>query len=979
MSSNHVGGVLSGVNPFDYNSSSPITLFLFQTCLILIMCNLVHIPFSKIRQPRVISEVIAGVILGPTVFGQIPNYTKTVFPSASIPGLNLVANLGIILFMFFLGLEVDIEFIKKHLKTALSIGLITLAVPFGFGCLLAIPLFNTYANKDPDDRYVKFTVYMVFIAVSMSVTAFPVLCRILNELRLIKDRAGIVVLGAGIINDILGWVLLALSVILSNSESSPVNTVYILLCTLGWFLIYFFPLKYLLKWILIKTHELDRPKPSPLATMLILLIMFVSAYFTDIIGVHPIFGAFIAGLVVPRENNYVVKLAERMEDIPNIVFIPIYFAVSGLSVDLTLLNKGEDWGYIFAAIGIAVGSKLVSGSVTAYLHGLFFRESLAVGVLMSCKGIVEIVVLTIGLNAGIITQKIYGMFILMALVSTFITTPMTQMIYTDSYRKTIKPRMIQKRNKKRHQENPDLELNFNSSHNRNSNDEEIYMDEITPLTQDDKEELEFIRRKKSLFCFEDITTFIPTRIINIINSTDTISPSLHLLNYLIFAKNSSIQSKLNYHNINSNNSLPNHHGGKTTSTSISRISSGSTLKVKSLKLKHFFSKNNDVYENLSVVDENVQNFDAMIPLKAIHLKLLTERTTDLLQSSKFYHDETYATDVDSHNRNTYVNSDSYLEIFDIFTRLGKIPFSSEVIFSTMREKAINIVNTEMNDSDIVILPLKGSSFNTTQSIITSNGNPSSHRNISWDLNNFEQCCSHMFGLNELSSNFFQNLSKSLKANFIMMISNTGGRICVDRFKKKRYNLLLPNPNLASSDFFAMYLFLYVCYKSILAGDPIRGTIYINGKNIDFLDNLYNLFPDQDWFADASIDIINVDVAEKSIEEISSTSFIEAVLNDNTPEITLDDIEDTTFIIPEHLFSGTVPFSEEVKSTILQGARRKFDVLIPHYYCSERPNSNGPTDPTMVSSQNIKIDDKSELCTSKAYASSTFTTQTNKID
>ena len=189
--------------------------------------------------------------------------------------------------------------------------------------------------------------------ISISVTAFPVLCRILNELRLIKDRAGIVVLAAGIINDIMGWILLALSIILSNAEGSPVNTVYILLITFAWFLIYFFPLKIPIKMDIID-HKLNRSKPSPLATMCILFIMFISAYFTDIIGVHPIFGAFIAGLVVPRDDHYVVKLTERMEDIPNIVFIPIYFAVAGLNVDLTLLNEGRDWGYVFATIGIAV-------------------------------------------------------------------------------------------------------------------------------------------------------------------------------------------------------------------------------------------------------------------------------------------------------------------------------------------------------------------------------------------------------------------------------------------------------------------------------------------------------------------------------------------------------------------------------------------------------------------------------------------------
>lgn len=936
-SSSHVGGVLSGVNPFVYSSTSPYTLFLFQTCLILIMCNLVHIPFAKIHQPKVISEVIAGVILGPTVLGQIPNYTDTIFPSASIPGLNLVANIGIILFMFFLGLEVDTGFIRKHLKTALTIGLITLAVPFGFGCALAIPLFHTYANLDPNAKYVKFTVFMVFIAVSMCVTAFPVLCRILNELRLIKDRAGVVVLGAGIINDILGWILLALSVILSSSESSPVNTVYILLCTLGWFLLYFYPLKYVLKWFLVRYHELDRPKPSPLATMFILLIMFISAYFTDIIGVHPIFGAFIAGLIVPRENNYVVKLAERMEDIPNIVFIPIYFAVSGLSVDLTLLNQGKDWAYVFASIGVAVGSKVSSGTITAYAYGLFFRESMAVGVLMSCKGIVEIVVLTIGLNAGIIEKKIYGMFILMALVSTFITTPLTQLVYPDSYRKNLKSRIIQKNMIKGKK---DAQQDYDS--------ESVPLSDIAEQEQSIYE-LQNFTKSSELFSFEDILTFRPNKYVTIINSTDTISPSLQFLNYMLFNKKPAY--------ISNRSTLMN-----SSAAPISRMSSGSTLiKDKSVRLKKLLSnklrKGNDQIEEhvLDIIDEDgletPSNFDAVIPLKAIHLRLMTERTTDLLQSSTFYDSE--------YPNATFSNSDSYLEIFDIFTRMGKIPFTSEVIFSTMKEKAVNIVSSDIVESDIVILPIKGSGFNTSQYLTARpsapmGGNSSLQYTPSVIFETFEQCYSHMMGLNELSSSFFENLSRNLKSNFILMVSNTGGKRCVDRFKKKRINLLLPNPNIASSDFFALYLFLNMCYKALISGDPVKPTIYVNGKNDEFLDKLYNLFPDHDWFADAAIDIISVDVAEKSINEVRDTSFIELVLNNSLSDYALGDLDNTTFIIPENIFSGAIPFSEEVKETIAQGASKKFDILIAHYHAVNRKLSSHLTPITEFSNNKDNI-------------------------
>ena len=224
------------------------------------------------------------------------------------------------------------------------------------------PLYNAYM----DGHGVEFKVFMVFIAVSLSVTAFPVLCRILTELRLVKERVGIIVLTSGTINDVVGWILLALCIILSNTQSKPVNVVYILLCTFGWFLFCCYPIRLTLRWLFTKFHEFERESPSTLSTLLVLIVVLISAYFTDIIGVHPIFGGFIAGVVIPRDNNYVSRLTARMEDIPNLIMIPIYFTIAGLNVDLTLLNKGSDWGYTFASIGIAVSTKVLSGCCLLY-------------------------------------------------------------------------------------------------------------------------------------------------------------------------------------------------------------------------------------------------------------------------------------------------------------------------------------------------------------------------------------------------------------------------------------------------------------------------------------------------------------------------------------------------------------------------------------------------------------------------------------
>lgn len=861
-----VGGVITGHNPFIYNPGSPVTLWLFQVCLILVVCNLVHIPFSKLRQPKVISEVIAGVILGPTVFGQIPNYMATVFPQASISGLNLTANIGIILFMFFLGLEVDTGFIKKHLRKAVSIGLFSLCVPFGFGCLFAIPLYNTYVTNSETSSRVKFTVFMVFIAVSISVTAFPVLCRILNELGLIKERAGIVVLGGGIVNDILGWILLALSVILSNASSNPINTVYILLCTFGWFLFCAYPIKYALRWILIRTHELERSQPSPLATMCVLFIMFISAYFTDIIGVHPIFGAFMAGLIVPRENNYVVKLAERMEDIPNIVLIPIYFAVAGLNVDLTLLNEGKDWGYVFASIGIAISTKVVSGTIAARLHGLLLRESAAVGVLLSCKGIVEIVVLTVGLNAGIITRKIFGMFVLMALVSTFVTTPLTMLVFPESYRNQIR----------------------SISHNENHTIEKVSEEVLST------EEEESVVTKLS--SFSDVKNFHITEVVNITNSIETISSSLELINSLVVGKPGTISSIMS--------SRPKDCSRKSSNSS----SRPSFSKVK--RLTRVWSRNNDdAATGLTVIGEDALGFELEIPLRAVHLRLLTERTADLLQSSSINNDDPAVT----------VNTDSILQIFDIFARLSHIQFSSEVIFSTIREGSTNIAAMRMKPTDLFLLPLRGASPEISGSAVP----PVEH------YAHFSQFYSHILGLNDLSSGFFSTISSSLKASFAVLISNRGVRAYIDRSKRRSFHLLLPKPNLSSSDFLALHLLLLMCYHNRAVGVPPHGTVYVNSTNEELIDNLHGLFNDRDWSVDSAVNIKSVSCEQKSQEDYSTLPFIDAVLQ--TGEIEMSNAEESTVIIAESSFGGEVPFCDEVKNVILRGSNEKFNVLVVHHY------------------------------------------------
>ena len=909
-----VGGVLSGLNPFHYNPSSPLTLFLFQTCLILITCNLVHIPMAKKRQPKVVSEIIAGIILGPTVFGQIPNYTKTVFPEESLSGLTLTANIGIILFMFFLGLEVETSLIRRHLKAALSLGISTLAVPFGFGCLLAIPLFNTYANIgltpadiDSDDietRYVNFSVYMVFIAVSISVTAFPVLCRILSELSLIKERVGIVVLCAGAINDIFGWILLALSVILSNSESNPVNTVYILLCALAWFLLYFYPVKYCLRWILIKTNELSRSQPSLLATTGILFIMFISAYFTDIIGIHAIFGAFIAGLIVPRDNNYMVKLTERMEDILHIVLIPIYFAVAGLNVDLTLLDDGKDWGYIVLSILVAVVTKVIAGTVVGRMFKLFWREALTSGVLLSCKGIVEVVVLSVGLNSGIISQKIFGMFILMALVSTFVTTPLTMLCYPESYRKQIQMQ--------------DAALTTKTEEDEESFDSSSEIDD-----KKDQVEVKETLAGCYLHSFSSMFGFKIHEIITVLNTTETLYPALDLLNYLVCARDRSGSSsqkpitcavpKVAIREVD----LPELQKVHThQSNSLSKtLSNTSGFRNKTNAIKTFFAGKNNSSRTVAVADSESDlstattcdartEMEYPISLRALHMKHLSERPAYLLQASTLNNDDL----------GTPSHSGSLLGILSIFAYLSGTPFSSDIIYTTMREKADNVANVEAGIDNLLLVPLNGAQPEYEYDL-----------DLSERFQDFDHLLSHILGLNELPYNFFQSMT-SLKTNVALLVSNTDGRLPADSSEKKTFNLLLPNPNLTNSDFLALYIFLLIYYRAFKHDHQIDVTIYVNSKFFTFADSLCESFQFNEKFPVPNI----VNVETKSQSDSEGASFTKSVLTDYMTEEALDNLGATTFVIAESNFEKSSPFSSETKETLLEGSRRGFNTMIVHH-------------------------------------------------
>ncbi|KAI1272051.1 K+/H+ antiporter 1 [Xylaria sp. FL0933] len=424
------GGILEGVLPNVFSTSNPINLFIIQAGIIIILCRLLHYPLSRLGQPRVIAEVIGGILLGPSVLSRIPHFKENILPTDSLPVLNNVANLGLILFLFLIGLEVDLRLFTSNWRVALSVGLGGLILPFGLGYAIAWGIYHQF--QDEITNNVNFGVFGLFVGTALGITAFPVLCRILSELNLLANSVGVTVLAAGVGNDVVGWILLALSVALVNNANG-LTALYVLLVAVGWLLFLIFAVRPVFFWALRRTGSIQNGPTQGMIAVTLLLVL-TSAWFTSIIGVHAIFGAFLVGLICPHDGGFAIKVTEKIEDLITVLFIPLYFAFSGLSTNLGLLNDGITWAYVIAIIVVAFGGKIIGGTLAAKLNGLVWRESLTIGVLMSCKGLVELIVLNVGLQAHILSQKTFTMFVVMALVTTVATTPLTKLLYPPWYR-----------------------------------------------------------------------------------------------------------------------------------------------------------------------------------------------------------------------------------------------------------------------------------------------------------------------------------------------------------------------------------------------------------------------------------------------------------------------------------------------------------------------------------------------------------------
>lgn len=404
---------------------SPFTLFLIQAIVIIAFSRSVGLLARRLGQPMVIAEVTAGILLGPSLLGWFfPEVLHTIFPPSSMPNLNMMSQVGLVFFMFLIGLELDPNLLKGRTHTSIAISHTSIVVPFLLGAGLALYLYPRLS-----DPSVRFTSFWLFMGVAMSITAFPVLARILAERRLLRTRIGAITIACAAVDDVTAWCILAFVVSIVRA-AGVMDAVWTTVLALAYIAAMLWGLRPLLARMAERGASPTGMNQNLVAAAFILVLL--SAGITETIGIHALFGAFLLGAITPRKGGYGQALAEKIEDFVVVFLLPLFFAYSGLRTQINLLNSPEAWGYCLLIIFIACLGKFGGSAVAARLTGLNTRESCALGILMNTRGLMELIVLNIGLDLGVISPLLFTMMVLMALVTTFMTTPLLHWVYPQS-------------------------------------------------------------------------------------------------------------------------------------------------------------------------------------------------------------------------------------------------------------------------------------------------------------------------------------------------------------------------------------------------------------------------------------------------------------------------------------------------------------------------------------------------------------------
>jgi len=404
-----------------HNIQSPLALLLAQIITIIIAARILGWLSLKIGQPAVIGEIIAGILLGPSFAGAfLPVFSAALFPAQSLGNLQFLSQIGLILFMFIVGMELDFNSLKNRAKDAVIISQMSIVIPFTLGLALAYFIYSSFAPQG-----IPFLPFALFIGIAMSITAFPVLARIVHERGIQKTPLGTMVITCAAVDDITAWSLLAAVVAVAKAGSVLSSVFTILLAVL-----YVFVMFKVIRPFLNRVGELHptRENLSKPVIAIFLCTLIISSYMTEVIGLHALFGAFMAGTIMPQNVRFKNLLIEKIEDVAVILLLPLFFVFTGLRTQIGLLNDVDLLGLTVLIILIAVTGKFVGSTFAARLVGQNWQNSLSIGALMNTRGLMELVVLNIGYDLGILSPEIFSMMVIMALVTTFMTGPSLNLI-----------------------------------------------------------------------------------------------------------------------------------------------------------------------------------------------------------------------------------------------------------------------------------------------------------------------------------------------------------------------------------------------------------------------------------------------------------------------------------------------------------------------------------------------------------------------
>jgi Kef-type K+ transport system membrane component KefB len=406
---------------FKHGLTDPLAVLLLQIIVIIACARLFGYLFKKIRQPAVIGEIVAGIILGPSIIGAFfPEINNFLFPAASLSTLSFISQIGLILFMFIIGMELDLKAISKQAYGAVIISHASIIIPYTLGMVLAYYIYRDYAPAGTS-----FLSFALFMGIAMSITAFPVLARILQEKKLTRSKLGAMALTCAAADDLTAWCILAAVIALVKSGSS-ISVLYTIALAVVYVLVMLKIVRPFLEGLSLVYDQKEKRRTPIIALLFVILI--VSAYITSVIGIHALFGAFMAGVIMPGSFSFRKIVIDKIEDVSIILLLPLFFVITGLRTQIGLLNEGYLWITFGWILLVAVAGKFGGSTLAARMVGQSWKDSLSIGVLMNTRGLMQLIVLNIGYDLGILSPEIFAMMVLMALVTTFMTGPALDLI-----------------------------------------------------------------------------------------------------------------------------------------------------------------------------------------------------------------------------------------------------------------------------------------------------------------------------------------------------------------------------------------------------------------------------------------------------------------------------------------------------------------------------------------------------------------------